>query len=69
MYISYGINVAIAITIGILLNIILDDPSVNTYIFSIIGIVLLGSTLIFRYARIIALYFLSGYKYDERFKK
>lgn len=64
MYISYGINVAIAITIGLLLNFVVDEPTVNTYIFSIIGVVLLGSTLIFRYSRMIALYFFSGYKYD-----
>ncbi len=67
MYISYGINVAIAIIVGILLGLFYEDASINTYIFSIVGIVLLGSTLIFRYSRVIALYSFSGYKYDESY--
>lgn len=65
MYISYGINVAIGVIVGVLLNLFLDDPSVNTYLFWILGIVILGSTLIFRYSRMIALHFVSGYKYDK----
>lgn len=69
MYISYGFNVAIAITIGLALNIFMDDPSVNTYIFSILAAVLLLSTLIFRYSRMIALHFISGYKYDKKYDK
>lgn len=65
MYISYGINVAIGLIIGILLNLFIDNPSVNTYLFWILGVVIIGSTLIFRYSRMIALHFVSGYKYDK----
>lgn len=69
MYISYGINVAIGVTIGIGLNIFFDEVSLNTYLYSILGAVLLLSTLIFRYSRMIALHFVSGYKYDPQYDK
>lgn len=69
MYISYGFNVAIALTIGIALNFFVEDPSINTYIFSIVGAVVLGSTLIFRYSRMVALYSFSGYKYNKSYVK
>lgn len=64
MYISYGINVAIALILGVLISLLVEAPSVNTYIFSIVGAVVLASTLIFRYSRIIALYSFGGVKYD-----
>lgn len=67
MYISYAINVAVAVNVGILLNIILKDPPLNLYIALIIGPVVIASTIIFRYSRMIALYTLSGHKYDKRF--
>lgn len=67
MYISYAINVAVAVNVGILLNIILDNPPLNLYIALIIGPVVVASTIIFRYSRMIALYTLGGHKYDKRF--
>lgn len=69
MYISYGINVAIALIAGVSISFLVEDPSVNTYIFSIVGLVVLGSTLIFRYSRMIALYSVGGFKYDETLAK
>ncbi len=69
MYISYGINVVIALVMGISLSIIFNDPSINTYVYSIVGVVVFASTLIFRYARMIALYTMSGYKYDSKYAK
>lgn len=69
MYISYGINVAIALILGMAISFLMEAPTVNTYIFSIVGVVLLGSTLIFRYSRIIALYSFGGFKYDANAAK
>lgn len=69
MYISYGINVAIGVTMFVAMSILFDDLDTNTYIIAILAAVLLLSTLIFRYSRMIALYTFSGYKYDPSFVK
>lgn len=67
MYISYAINVAVAVTVGVALDVLLEDPDLNLYIALIVGSVVLTSTLIFRYSRMVALYSFGGLKYDKRY--
>jgi uncharacterized protein (DUF983 family) len=69
MYISYGVNVALSLIIGIVLSVFFNDPDANVYVAAIVVPVLLGSTYIFRLSRIIALYGLSGFKYDKVYDK
>ncbi|MBP9185647.1 MAG: DUF983 domain-containing protein [Bacteroidia bacterium] len=69
MYVSYSITTAfMLVTCGILLW-GFNDPEFWVYVVSIIGIVLLTLPWVFRYSRVLLLYFISPLKFDRTFVK
>lgn len=64
MFVSYAINVAIFITIGVSLY-VLSNPTDWVYITSIIGGAIFFAPFSFRYSRILFLYGFGGIRYDS----
>jgi uncharacterized protein (DUF983 family) len=69
MYISYGFSVAIVLAVGVMLYYLANDPPMWVYLTVVSAIIILSTTLLFRYARILMLYFFSGIKYDPKYSK
>lgn len=69
MYISYGFSVGVVFLVGILLYYLANDPPVWVYVVTVAAIVLLTTTFLFRYARILMLYFFAGVQYDSKYNK
>lgn len=64
MYISYGFSVGIVFTTGVLLYYLAHDPPVWVYVSAVATVVLLLTPLLFRYARVVMLYFFGGIRYE-----
>jgi len=64
MYISYGFSTGIVFLTGVLLYYIANDPPVWVYITTVAAIVVGLTPLLFRYARVVMLYFFAGIRYD-----
>ena len=69
MYISYGFSVGIVVAVGVLLYFLANDPPTWVYLSVVATIVLLTTPLLFRYARILMLYFFAGVKYKPIYSK
>ena len=69
MYISYAFSVAVVFIVGVLLYNLAGDPPTWVYILSVAGVVILAAPLLFRYSRILMLYFFSGIDYDPTYNK
>jgi uncharacterized protein (DUF983 family) len=69
MYISYGFSVAIVLAVGVMLYYLANDPPMWVYLTVVSAIIILSTTLLFRYARILMLYFFSGIRYDPKYSK
>lgn len=52
-YVSYGLNVALFIAVVIAVNVLVENPEIKTYVFSIIAATLILAPLLFRYSRVI----------------
>ncbi|MDX5321120.1 MAG: DUF983 domain-containing protein [Bacteroidota bacterium] len=69
MYISYAVTVAMSVTIGVAMRVLLGpDININYYIFTIIGAMILLAPVSFRVSRAIMLHFISPIKYDPNFE-
>lgn len=66
MYVSYAIQVAIFVTIGIGTYYVFNDPPIWVYMLTVVGTVLLFFPLIFRYARTLYLHWFSGISYQPK---
>lgn len=69
MYISYNISLGIVLAVGLMLFYLPSDPSVWVYLTAVAGIINLSTTILFRYVRILMLYFFSGTKYNPFYSK
>lgn len=67
MYVSYGFNVAMVITLFIATFVLGNDPHLMWYFIVIIPSLLLAAPVFFRYSRILWLYLFSDAKYDPRY--
>ena len=65
MYVSYAISVGIFLGTILALFIILGDPSLQTYIISVVVVSLFLYPLTFRYSRVIFIYAFSGTKFKS----
>jgi len=63
MYVSYAMVVALLLTVGFLLYLFLDDPPVYAFIIGIVLTTILLLPLIFRYSRVLYLYWFGGVRY------
>ncbi|WP_299819151.1 DUF983 domain-containing protein [uncultured Pontibacter sp.] len=69
MYISYGFSVGIVVLVGLILYFLANDPPTWVYM-SVVGAVVFFTTpLLFRYARILMLYFFAGVEYNSNYSK
>lgn len=69
MYISYGFSVGIILVAGILLFYLANDPPVWVYLTVVATTIILSTPVLFRYARILMLYFFGGIKYNPVYSK
>ena len=69
MYISYGFSVVLVILVGLSLNYLAHDPPLWVYGLSIALGVLLFTTFLFRYARVVMLYLFGSVQYDARYNQ
>lgn len=60
MYISYGFSVGVILVAGILLFYLANDPPVWVYLTVVATTIILSTPVLFRYARILMLYFFGG---------
>ena len=67
MYISYGFSVINVLIVGVALFYLAGDPPLWVYGVIITGITLLFTTLMFRYARVLMLYFFGSVHYDRQY--
>lgn len=65
MYVSYMMNVALCVSLGVATYYLLNDPAVWVYILIIVGAIILFSPLTFRYARVMFLHLFSPIHFDE----
>lgn len=66
MYVSYAFSVAIFVAVGLALSLI-GDFSLLTYLIAIIVVVLLLLPLLFRFSRILFLYWFGGIDFDPEY--
>lgn len=69
MYISYGISVNIVLIVGVLLYYLASDPPTWVYLSVVAAIIFLSTPLLFRYSRILMLYFFSGVRYKPTYSE
>jgi len=69
MYISYGFSVGIILMAGILLFYLANDPPVWVYLTVVATTIIISTPVLFRYARIIMLYFFGGIRYNPMYSK
>ena len=67
MYISYGISVNIVLLVGVLLYYLASDPPTWVYLSVVAGIIFVITPFLFRYSRILMLYFFSGIRYNPTY--
>jgi uncharacterized protein (DUF983 family) len=65
MFMSYALTVGMCSIIGVAIYILFNDPPVDFYLWVIIGFMVVISPVTFRASRVLMLYYLSGYKFDD----
>ncbi|WP_240337064.1 DUF983 domain-containing protein [Rufibacter psychrotolerans] len=69
MYMSYGLSVGVVFLVGIALYFLAGDPPTWVYLVTVASTVLLLTPLLFRYARVMMLYFFGSVSFDPKYKK
>ena len=64
MYISYGFSVGIVFITGVALYYLAHDPPVWVYVAAVAAVVVVLTPLLFRYARVVMLYFFGGIRFN-----
>lgn len=67
MYISYAFSVGVVLITGFVLYFFFNDPELWVYLVSIPLALLAFMPFMFRYSRVLLLYFLARVKYDPSF--
>ena len=67
MYVNYAFSIAIIVAVGIALS-IFDIYNLHTFVLSVVGLVLLLLPVLFRYSRILFLYWFGGVHYKPKAK-
>ncbi|WP_255478676.1 DUF983 domain-containing protein [Rufibacter sp. XAAS-G3-1] len=69
MYMSYGLSVVIVFLVGITLYFLANDPPTWVYLTTVATVVILFTPLLFRYARVMMLYFFGSVSFDPKYKQ
>ena len=67
MYVSYAFTVALVVNVGLVLNYGFGDPDILVYLTTVAFSVILLLPLIYRYSRILFLYWFGRINYDEKY--
>ena len=67
MYMSYGLSVGIVVLVGVGLYFLANDPPMWVYLVSVSAVVLLLTPWMFRFARVMMLYFFGSVSYDPKY--
>jgi uncharacterized protein (DUF983 family) len=67
MYVSYAMTTGMMLVLGALTFFIGHDPDFWWYVSIICGTVILSTPLLYRYARIMMLYFFSPIRFEEKY--
>ncbi len=66
MYISYAMSVALAFTSGVAVFVLGKDPALWVYMVAVVSCLIILVPFMFRYSRVLLLYFFSGIKYNKQ---
>jgi uncharacterized protein (DUF983 family) len=66
MYISYGLSLLIGVAVAVPVYYLMKDPPVWVYMSAIIGVLLIISPAMFRYSRLLMLYWFGSIKFDPQ---
>lgn len=66
MYISYGMSLGLVFAVGIMLYNIFDDPELWVYLLVAGGVLIVMLPILFRYSRVLYLYWFGGISYDAK---
>ncbi len=66
MYISYAMSVGLLLTIGLILYHLFDDPELWVYLVTVSAVVVLLLPFMFRYSRVLYLYWFGGVHYQQK---
>jgi hypothetical protein len=69
MYVSYAITTGMMLVLGALTYLIGKDPDFWVYATVIFGAVILSAPPVYRYSRVLMLYFFSPIRFDEKYVK
>lgn len=64
MYVSYALSVGIFLTTAFLVTMLMEEPSIKTYIIFVVVVALVLYPINFRYSRILFAHAFGGIKYD-----
>ena len=67
MYMSYGLSVGIVVLVGVGLYFLANDPPIWVYMIAVASITLLFTPWMFRFARVMMLYFFGSVSYDPKY--
>ncbi|WP_225986444.1 DUF983 domain-containing protein [Rufibacter sp. LB8] len=68
MYMSYGLSVIIVVLVGLGLYHLANDPPTWVYLTTVASIVVVFTPFLFRYARVMMLYFFGSVSFDPKYK-
>lgn len=68
MYISYAMSVGLLLTTGLVLYYLFDDPELWIYLIAVTSLVIVFLPFIFRYSRVLYLYWFGGVNYQQKDK-
>ncbi|WP_223808659.1 DUF983 domain-containing protein [Rufibacter hautae] len=69
MYMSYGLSVVIVFLVGISLYFLANDPPTWVYLTTVAGTILVFTPFLFRYARVMMLYFFGSVSFDPKYRQ
>lgn len=69
MYMSYGLSVGIVLLVGLSLYFLAGDPPTWVYLTVVTVTVFLCTPILFRYARVMMLYFFGSVSFDPKYSR
>jgi hypothetical protein len=69
MYMSYGLSVVLVFLVGVSLYFLAHDPPTWVYLTAVASSVFLLTPVLFRYARVMMLYFFGSVSFNPKYKQ
>ncbi|GAA4316183.1 DUF983 domain-containing protein [Nibribacter koreensis] len=68
MYMSYGLSVGIVVALGLFLYHVLHDPPTWVYLTAVASIIIICTPVLFRYGRVMMLYWFGSVSFDPKYR-